>query len=436
MKKLLFILVFGSSFFSLNAQSWQPLGSGINGQISALTLYNGNLIASGAFDSAGGHLAYNVAQWDGTKWDSLGSGVVGSFALCTYGSNLIASGGYSSGVSQWNGTTWSSLGGGISFRDVFGGGIFALDTFKGKLIVGGLFDTNSIEAWNGTTWSGLGLGIHSYGKVSALTVYNGNLIAAGYFLNAGGVAVNHIALWNGTSWSALGAGINGYAACLTVYNGNLYACGSFDSVGGIKANNIAMWDGTTWHSLDIGTNGYVFALTVFNGNLIVGGSFDSAGGHKVNNLAQWNGTSWSAITPGISSTPFYGVYALAVYKNNLYAGGGFSIAGGAPANGIMEYCPLCPDGINTIATESYDVKVYPNPSSGVFTLSIYNPQLGIRNHLEVYNTLGQQVYSKELSTLNSPLSIDLSSNPTGMYFYRIQNENGDFVSEGKVVIER
>jgi len=37
------------------------------------------------------------------------------------------------------------------------------------------------------------------GPLSALTVYNGDLIAGGVFSTAGGVSANRIAKWNGTS---------------------------------------------------------------------------------------------------------------------------------------------------------------------------------------------------------------------------------------------
>ena len=44
-----------------------------------------------------------------------------------------------------------------------------------------------IAKWNGTNWSSLGSGLGS--TVSALAVQGSNLYAAGYFTNAGGIAV-------------------------------------------------------------------------------------------------------------------------------------------------------------------------------------------------------------------------------------------------------
>jgi hypothetical protein len=45
--------------------------------------------------------------------------------------------------------------------------------------------------------------------LQAPAVYDGDLIAAGAFTEAGGVPVNRIARWDGTDWSPLGSGIDG-----------------------------------------------------------------------------------------------------------------------------------------------------------------------------------------------------------------------------------
>ena len=59
--------------------------------------------------------------------------------------------------------------------------------------------------------------------VYALTVYNGRLIAAGGFTNAGGVDVNRIARFDGNNWQPLSSGMNNLVTALTVYDGNLIA---------------------------------------------------------------------------------------------------------------------------------------------------------------------------------------------------------------------
>ena len=232
--------------------AWLPLGSGMNGGVNALAVYNGQLIAGGWFTTAGGVSANCIAAWNGSSWSPLGSGM--------------------------------------------DGGVCALAVFDGQLIAGGWFTTaggvsaNGIAAWNGSSWSPLGSGMDYY-YVRALTVFDGQLMAGGAFTTAGGVSANHIAAWNGSSWSPLGSGTDGQVYAVAVYNGQLIAGGEFTTAGGVSANGIATWNGSSWSPLGSGMDyywGYVSALAVYNGQLIAGGEFTSAGGVPAKNIAAWS----------------------------------------------------------------------------------------------------------------------------------------------------
>jgi len=74
-------------------------------------------------------------------------------------------------------------------------------------------------------------------------------------------------------------------------------------------------------------------------------------------------------------------------------------------------------GIQSINSPNEVVSVYPNPSNGKFELKITNYESGIKN-IEVYNLLGEKVYSNT-SAAHFPLAIDISSQPTGMYFVKV-----------------
>ena len=58
---------------------WSALGSGINGRVDALTVFDDGtgpaLYAGGIFTTAGGVAANRIAKWDGTQWSALGSGL-------------------------------------------------------------------------------------------------------------------------------------------------------------------------------------------------------------------------------------------------------------------------------------------------------------------------------------------------------------------------
>src|SRR5438552_17910823 len=78
------------------------------------------------------------------------------------------------------------------------------------------------------------------GEVHAVTTWDPDgpgvqpevLVVGGSFTVAGDILANNIATWNGTSWKAVGAGLNGDVRALTVYNGNLIAAGNFTLSGG------------------------------------------------------------------------------------------------------------------------------------------------------------------------------------------------------------
>ncbi len=129
------------------------------------------------------------------------------------------------------------------------------------------------------------------GPVFAAAVFDDGtgpaLYVGGDFNFAGEVVANNIARWDGKSWSPLGSGTNSRVSALTVYNGELIAGGEFTAAGGTVVNHIARWDGTTWSPLGSGMNERVYALTEYNGELIAGGSFTTAGGNVSAYWARW-----------------------------------------------------------------------------------------------------------------------------------------------------
>lgn len=84
---------------------------------------------------------------------------------------------------------------------------------------------------------------------------------------------------------------------------------------------------------------------------------------------------------------------------------------------------------STIAKQS--ISVYPNPTNGIFTIELSGKNS--RYFVEIYNVLGEKVYSNYHIVKSSNYRIDLSSQSSGVYFYRVLNENGSLVGEGKIV---
>lgn len=377
---LLLTCTAGQAIGQVYTADWSPVGVGMPTEVYALAEFDDGtgpaLYAGGAFSNFSNFMpANNIGKWDGSNWSSLGSGLNGRvLALTVYddgsgdalyagGAFTVAGGATANRVAKWNGSAWSPLGSGI------GGGttprVFALTVFNDgsgdALYAGGRFNSaggsaaTTIAKWNGTSWSALGSGTNV--EIWALCAYNGSLYAGGLFTTAGGTPANYLARWNGTTWSPVGVGTNGVVRALTVHNdgtGNaLYVGGHFTTAGGIPAASIAKWNGSTFSPLGSGVVPGTFApgvraLLAFDDGspagtaLYAGGDFSTAGGVSVNNIARWNGTAWSAldtgtnnIIEGLGSSGLSG-------RPALYAGGWFTAAGPVSADRVARWACDCP----------------------------------------------------------------------------------------------
>ena len=194
------------------------------------------------------------------------------------------------------------------------------------LVIGGSFDTiegmpvGHIAAWDGRSWQPLAKGVSD--EVLALTVFDGNLIAAGKFTAAGNVASNYVARWDGTEWHALGVGLNSHATAACAFGDSLFVGGYFSEAGGVVAQRIARWDSETWHPVGDGFSDGVLSFTEFEGALVAGGLFTHSGTTLVNHIARLDGLTWQPLGGGVShsyETP--AVRALAVLQGQLVAAG-------------------------------------------------------------------------------------------------------------------
>ena len=223
-----------------NGTSWSALGSGMNGQVNALAVSGGTLYAGGNFTTAGGNAANCIAQWNGSSWSALGSGMssdegygpivsaltVSGGTLYTAGNFTSAGGSAANNIAQWNGSSWSALGSGIGGVSSGYPNLNGLAVSGDTLYAGGYFTTaggsaaNNIAQWNGSSWSALGSG---FAPVYALAVSGSTLYVGG---DSG-----LIEQWNGSSWSAFG-NVNNAVWALAASGGTLYAANYFTNAGG------------------------------------------------------------------------------------------------------------------------------------------------------------------------------------------------------------
>jgi hypothetical protein len=345
----------------------------MDGPVYALSVFNGNLIAGGAFTTAGGTPANYIAEWDGVSWSQLDIEEPNDevHALCVYAGSLVAGG---------------------KFTEV-GGASFP-----------------HIASFDGASWDTLGTGLNDWAVT--LEVHAGTLIAGGWFTEAGGVPANYIARWDGASWGALGAGMNWGVYALETYSGavlqvHLVAGGLFTRADGNWSPGIAAWDGGSWSAVGpSGMNHGVYGLTVYDGDLIAGGSFTQADTVSANRIASWDGAEWAPLSYGMDND----VWAVDLYGflgpvEDLIAGGEFVQAGDTLARHIakwdgIEWQPLGELDMSGIGNEREGsleqicIMAHPNPFTDRVELMI--PNVSQSAQLEIFDVTGRLVTSFDL----------------------------------------
>jgi uncharacterized repeat protein (TIGR03803 family) len=104
--------------------------------------------------------------------------------------------------------------------------------------------------------------------------------------------------------------------------------------------------------------------------------------------------------------------------------------GYAPDGSLLEDDPAAGTGIKQLTVESGQLTVYPNPNNGQFTIQLNNNQIGYT--LEIYDVMGEKIYQSVLS--NSQNTINLNSQPEGIYFVYLKS--GDGVEVAKVLVTK
>jgi trimeric autotransporter adhesin len=329
-------LVIGGNFFGVGNQTcpciatldpvtgtWSTLGGGMAGffpEVNALAvLQNGDLVAAGRFDSAGGTAVNNIARWDGTTWSPLGAGLTRSpgwssppsvLALTVAGNgDLVAGGRFDRAgsvsvaeVARWNGTAWSSMVGGI------GTTVHTLTTLpNGDVVAGGPNSSfTSIGRWTGTAWVPLGAPMLGSARVLAIAA-NGDLLAGGNlgFAPGSGPTSFSVGRWNGTSWSTIPTAFVEPDALVGLANGDVLVGGAFHRITAtVPALSIARWDGVSWSTMGAGfgfgvtgTLPTVRCITELpDGSVFAGGSFLNSGNVAMSSAARWDGNAWQPLT--------------------------------------------------------------------------------------------------------------------------------------------
>jgi len=435
MKKLLLVLVLIITSIQTFAL-WQPLGSGLNGRVYALTAHNNELYAGGNFSGL-------ISKWDGVNWVTVGAGLTGSVvrSLISFNGELYAGGifnmqGNSGNVAKWDGTSWVAVGAGLG--GVAGSGVMCMKEWNGELYAGGTFTmsgTSSLQKvarLDSSSWVQVG-GVappNCTAGVYAMEVYNSQLYVGGEgmppWINVLDITGSQ---WNNLAQGGLVSGVGVYALGAFHYPSQsfitLFIGGSFNAPPSSTCCTylIGNW-GTSLNMFSAGTTEKVNAFLSTTNYLYAGGNFTVNGMHTATNLAKKSTSAPWDTAGAVTDGP---IDAFTEYLGYLVCGGNFITANGDTMNHVM-----INDGVfvstNHIPEKS-EAYLFPNP---VHSILHYAPAFAhdIRQ-LKIFSAEGKEVFETEIE---KECEIDLGRLNAGVYFYSI-SEKGVRVSGGRVVVE-
>jgi hypothetical protein len=444
-RSLLTIIALATLASTALSQDWEPLGEGLDGPVYCLAVYKNQLYAGGAFQTAGGAPAANIARWNGTGWSALGSGTDNAVhALFVEGGYLYVGGSFTScgGVScshvaRWDSSSWSPVGSGLN------GPVFSIVAYNGMLFIGGDFSkvgtnpVNRIAAWDGNTWRDVSGGVENTVHALHVTASSdlfADLYAGGDFVGQGlaGVAWYHPAYgaWRATEWGGYNATVYAFAN----YSGGPVVGGSFSSTGtGFGVNHLAL----RGYAFQGGVNGVVYALLSEGNSLYVGGSFSTVGPVPeidASNIAVWNGTFWEALGSGMNDT----VRTMVMFQGHLHAGGDFDGTAGTHVNHVARWGAVTDvkPVSEVLAVSGTLLQNYPNPFNPS-TVVRYQVQGAGKIKLAVYDLTGHEVtvlVNGRREAGVHTVVFDGSRLAAGVYICRLQT--GTFTQSRKLVLLR
>ena len=311
----------------------------------------------------------------------------------------------------WNGSSWDNATQDIYTYDV-----------NNNLI------TDTYQIWSGSAWVNSSLSTITYNASNKLTneleqKWSGLWVNSAQYINtldANNNCTNQeYQTWNGSIW------VNSSQALAT-----------FDVNNNLTSEIDQIWNGTSWDNTDRYTvtydanNNRLTKLHEIWSGLWINSQFETFKYDVNNHLTYLLIQAWSGVW---INTNLYG-YSYDMNNKEIWFSGRNYDATGTKVHGGDSVYDYFQDvlGINNVTAQSAGITVFPNPSNGMFTFQwvVISGECSV----EIYNVLGEQVKSFELSGQRN--EVDLSSQPRGIYLYRVIANNGSLIGEGKLVVQK
>lgn len=231
------------------------------------------------------------------------------------------------------------------------------------------------------------------------------------------------------------------------FNANkILAGGSFSGYNSSSAKKIVqvnlmtgVVDNSSVFNPGIGADDDINTIAIDNfGKILIGGLFSSFNNNNAVRIARLNtnGSFDASFSTSDLLESSNGINSAAVFvikvqpDNKIVVGGSFQDYGSQQlfnARNITRIVPGNPSpqgrplGLDDVEQTSSAIKIYPNPSTGIFNIDFvgYDQE---KFELTIHNTLGQLIYNGTVTPQDTN-QIDLGDFESGNYFIRLQNAN-------------
>ena len=94
----------------------------------------------------------------------------------------------------------------------------------------------------------------------------------------------------------------------------------------------------------------------------------------------------------------------------------------------LNECEQACQNISSVNEASFDIRIYPNPSSDIFNIELNSDS---ETEILVTNILGEKVYNESIKEYNT--QIDISDHSKGVYNLTIKTSDG--ISNYKLILQ-
>ncbi len=443
----------------------------------SISMPDANTVAVGAYandenGSTAGHV--RIYTWNGSAWTQQGADIEGEaagdqsgYSVSMPDANTVAIGatnndgnGSDAGhvrIYTWNGSVWTQQGADIdgeTANDYSGGSVSMPDA--NTIAIGAYSnDGNGTEAghvriytWNGSTWTQQGADIDGEAAVDqsgySVSMPNANTVAIGAPNNGNGSSVGHVRIytWNGSAWTQQGADIDGEAwndasgSSVSMPDANTVAIGAPNNDGnGNYAGHVRIyfWNGSAWTQQGADIDGQTTddasgsSVSMPDANtLAIGGYGNDGNGLDAGQVRifTWTGSAWTqqgADINGEVAGDYSGNSVSMPDVNTVAIGAANNDGNGSNAGHVRVYEQIS-TGIAVVSVSS-EIGLFPNPTTG---LIYFQEQANIK----LTNVTGQVIIDQ-----TNVSSLDLSAQPSGIYFITFSDDNGQVIQRSKIVKE-